>query len=317
LNILAKVLKEKKVNELINVFIKVQKSGNKKAKIIFENYLAIPRGEIYDINTGEFLGFAMKKFDMSRLKPISYFFDNNINQNDKFDKSFKGRYKIAKNLIETVEVLHSFGIIVGDLNDKNVFVTEKNHIGILDCDSFGIVNKFPVDAIMSDIMPPEAINGSVRDLTQKSDIYILAIIIYRLFMRGSPFNFITKGDMSLQEKKLKGLTPLRDPNLELPKWMPKLEDRIPKKARDILGKALDPNPKNRPNISDLKTALDEIAKHLGIIPLSKKNNSQNNKDNSSETSETSTKNDYRNEWFWVSVGLFILLIMLLLYHLNT
>jgi len=124
--------KEKKVNELINVFIKVQKSGNKKAKIIFENYLAIPRGEIYDINTGEFLGFAMKKFDMSRLKPISYFFDNNINQNDKFDKSFKGRYKIAKNLIETVEVLHSFGIIVGDLNDKNVFVTEKNHIGILD-----------------------------------------------------------------------------------------------------------------------------------------------------------------------------------------
>ena len=135
-------------------------------------------------------------------------------------------------------------------------------------------------------------------------------------MRGSPFNFITKGDMSLQEKKLKGLTPLRDPNLELPKWTPKLYDRIPKRAIDILGKALDPNPKNRPHISDLKIALDEIAKYLGIKTLkSHKNNEpyKNSNRNSKSDKDNSNEYDYKNEWFWVSAGLFILLIILL-YH---
>jgi len=76
----------------------------------------------------------------------------------------------------------------------------------------------------------------------------------------------------------------------------KLEDRIPKRAIGILGKALDPNPKNRPSIDDLKIALDEIRKHLNI-----QDGSQN------------TKNDIiGNPWFWVSVILFLMFLAVLL-----
>ena len=155
-----------KVKTLIEKYKIIKKSRNKEYITIFDNFLAMPRELVFDPNTGEFLGFIMNKLDMSKLKSIGDFFNSDLTKYQTFDKSWEGRCKIAEDLIKTVKCLHSVGIVVGDLNDRNVFVTPYNHVAILDCDSFGVDN-YGVDAILGEIAPPEAIDHGLKAINQK------------------------------------------------------------------------------------------------------------------------------------------------------
>jgi DNA-binding helix-hairpin-helix protein with protein kinase domain len=96
---------------------------------------------------------------------------------------------IARNLSAAIDQIHTAGVIVGDLNDANIYVGDNAVVRVLDVDSFQIsVNgkSWNTGVGVPMYLPPE-LQG--RDLTkiprtQHHDAFGLAVVIFQLLMMG-------------------------------------------------------------------------------------------------------------------------------------
>lgn len=110
--------------------------------------------------------------------------------------TWKYSVQYAYNLSWVVWYLHLNGIVIGDMNMKNVRINSKGQVVLIDCDSFDIINPktkehFPCMVGLQEMLAPELqkvgalVNGS---FTKESDDFSLAIHIFRLLMKNAdPF----------------------------------------------------------------------------------------------------------------------------------
>lgn len=115
--------------------------------------------------------------------------------------------RAARNCAAAFTTLHDHKIIVGDVNQGNVFVSQQAKISLIDCDSFqvqvnGHLYRCPVG--VAHFVPPELQNTRLTDIvrTFNHDNFGLAILIFHLlFMGRHPFSgrYAGSGDMPIEK----------------------------------------------------------------------------------------------------------------------
>lgn len=118
----------------------------------------------------------------------------------------------ARNCAIAFEKIHQRGHVVGDVNQKNVMVSDRAIVRLVDCDSFQVRAEdgrvFRCVVGVPEYTPPELQGMSFRSVDRRAnhDLFGLAVLIFHLLMMGRhPFSgvYLDPGDMPL-EKAIQG-----------------------------------------------------------------------------------------------------------------
>jgi DNA-binding helix-hairpin-helix protein with protein kinase domain len=113
----------------------------------------------------------------------------------------------AMNCAAAFDTVHSFGVVIGDVNQSNVFVSGQGLVSLIDCDSYQLQcngQLYPCEVGIDLFTPPELqgrpFRGVVR--TPNHDRFGLAVLIfYLLFMNRHPFagRYLGQGEMPIEK----------------------------------------------------------------------------------------------------------------------
>jgi serine/threonine protein kinase len=142
-------------------------------------------------------GFSMERITSPTIDQI--FKEITSQKND-----FKKLQNILISILDSLSVLHSNGIICGDLKPTHIFVDKNNNVKFID-------PGYDPDIITPVYASPEALTDSP---TFSSDIYSIGIILYEILTGEKPF----KGNLSgiIEHKLKKGLPPPEEKNPSIP-----------------------------------------------------------------------------------------------------
>lgn len=105
---------------------------------------------------------------------------------------------IARNAACAFDTLHRRNVIIGDVNEKNLFVREDGRVVLVDCDSYQVTRDgrvYPCRVGVPLYTPPE-LQGQHLSQVQRSwnhDAFGLAVLIFQLlFMGRHPFAGVTR-----------------------------------------------------------------------------------------------------------------------------
>ncbi len=146
---------------------------------------------VYDwFEDEERCGFSMEKIPLPTIDQI---FKKIPSKKDDFKKI----ENIITSILDSLSVLHSKGIICGDLKPTHIFVDKNNNVKLID-------PGYDPDIITPIYAPPEALTDSP---TFSSDIYSVGVILYEILTGEKAFT----GSLSqIIEKKLKKELPPPD-----------------------------------------------------------------------------------------------------------
>ncbi|MBX9567792.1 MAG: hypothetical protein K2X77_02810 [Candidatus Obscuribacterales bacterium] len=141
------------------------------------------------------IGFLMRRFGSDFREVVSLY--NPMDRKKLFPQAdFSFLAHTAVNLAAAFDTMHSAGIVVGDVNQKNILVNPEALIRLIDCDSFQITYKnerFRCRVGVPDYTPPE-LQGLTFDQVDRCanhDNFGLAVIVFSLLMMGRhPFSGI-------------------------------------------------------------------------------------------------------------------------------
>jgi serine/threonine-protein kinase len=144
----------------------------------------------------------------------------------------------AKQLCEALQYAHEKGIIHRDLKPSNLMITADGTLKLTD---FGIAKDTDVTALTganstigtAAYMSPEQCKGD-KNLTNKSDLYSLGIVLFELLVGRKPFMADTTVDMFLKHVN------------EPPPRLGKLAPDIPQKLETLIYQLLEKEKENRP-----------------------------------------------------------------------
>jgi eukaryotic-like serine/threonine-protein kinase len=144
-------------------------------------------------------------------------------------------FTYAKQLCDALQHAHDKGIIHRDLKPSNLMITRD---GVLKLTDFGIAKDTDVTALTganstigtAAYMSPEQCRGA-RDLSAKSDLYSLGVVMYELITGKKPFYAETTMDMFLKQVNE---TPVRASRLlpDMPVWVDNLIMHLLEKQPD-------------------------------------------------------------------------------------
>jgi len=132
--------------------------------------------------------------------------------------------RTARNLAAAIAALHDCGTVVGDLHERNVLVTRRALVTVIDADSFQ-VTRAADDAIVihpcpvgrAEYTPPELQGQAFRTVVRQPshDAFGLAVLVFQLLHGGShPFRgrWLAGGEApSMEEKIRRGWFPWAPP----------------------------------------------------------------------------------------------------------
>jgi serine/threonine-protein kinase len=143
--------------------------------------------------------------------------------------------RLGKQLCAALQHAHEKGIIHRDLKPSNLMVLPDGTLKLTD---FGIAKDLDVTQLTSanctvgtaSYMSPEQCKGE-RDLTHKSDLYSLGIVLYELLTGHKPFDADNAMDMFLQHVNGKFERPSRLA-MDIPPWLDTLVCQLLEKKPD-------------------------------------------------------------------------------------
>lgn len=168
-------------------------------------FAAWPMDVIRDI-TGNICGFTMKK--LVAFVPLHMLFSPMDRKKVFPDKGFNFLIHVARNLAIAFHHIHQLGIIVGDINEANILVSNTGMVALIDCDSFQVKNGNRYHFCEVGIpryTPPELLEkGSFDQVvrTINTDSFSLATLIFQLLFLGrAPFTGINLSKEDFEEEK--------------------------------------------------------------------------------------------------------------------
>jgi DNA-binding helix-hairpin-helix protein with protein kinase domain len=141
---------------------------------------------------GKTVGFLMPRIQGKSIH-LLYRPDD---RNQHFPKAtWQSLIDVARNVAAAFHCLHQHDVIMGDVNESNVFVTaDTGEVRFIDCDSFQIKGTngqvFPCSVFTAGWAPPELLESSslTSRRTVQHDLFGLAVMIFHLlFMGKHPF----------------------------------------------------------------------------------------------------------------------------------
>jgi len=165
---------------------------------------AWPVDVLRDKPDGDVVGFVMKK--ISQAEEVHALHSPKSRLQKFPEASWAFLIYVAANIARAVAAIHEHGFVIGDLNPKNILVTKKATVYLLDCDSFQVSadgRTYRCDAGFPEYTPPELQGRPFRevDRTQEHDCFGLAVVIFQLLFLGRhPFSgrFLGAGEMPLE-----------------------------------------------------------------------------------------------------------------------
>jgi rRNA-processing protein FCF1/tRNA A-37 threonylcarbamoyl transferase component Bud32 len=172
---------------------KVTKFREEKIKLLISHAIKIPNVCLPEFivhnSKKEFVGYLMQEASGGELK-TSVFIPPLLKQKfPTWDRSHL--VKIAINILKKVEKLHSYNIILGDINPSNILIKDENTIYFIDTDSFQIEN-YPCSVGMvpytRKIHHRKRYENYLR--TKDDDIYAVSTLLFQLMLPGKlPYSF--------------------------------------------------------------------------------------------------------------------------------
>lgn len=251
------------------------------------NAIAWPLDILYD-QGGKFVGFIMPKMstdsDLKRLYPYNVRTAPLLN--------YQQRVIVAINICIVISAVHAAGYTFGDFNPLNIGVNlTDGHVGFFDTDSYHITdrtngNTYRCAVAMDGYVAPELIKackGSsylaapLPTFTQQTDLFALAIHIFKLLMNGyTPFNGIKENANASTASPGQGNQAIERGNYcfkpgKKPQSAATPElSAFPEKIRNLFTRAFidgEKDPYARPNAEEWKSALAEYMGHLKVCRL--------------------------------------------------
>ena len=273
-NIVAKVFnspdiarkKEYKIESMIRLF-QVVKDTNPSLFNYFLKNITFPRAKLYT-KEREFCGFIMNKVETKDCLSLGQFLEKYRDYSRPTDYSLK--IVVVERLVEIVEKLNREGIVVGDMNYDNVFICKcperTIRVKLVDVDSFQFQwggEFFRLDGIHPDLVAPEILRGELPSV--RTDSFVIAILMFKILMNGfSPFQYVPdeENDEMVEERILKGRNVFNSG--KPPKGLPSFE--FLGNLKDIIEKALNPEPFKRPSTTEILTVIQETKKNIRVCP---------------------------------------------------
>jgi len=114
--------------------------------------------------------------------------------------------RTARNCAAAFATLHDHNIVIGDVNQGNVFVSPQATVSLIDCDSFQVPANGRIYGCLVGVahfVPPELQNARLAEVvrTKNHDTFGLAVLIFHLlFMGRHPFagRYSGHGDMPIE-----------------------------------------------------------------------------------------------------------------------
>jgi DNA-binding helix-hairpin-helix protein with protein kinase domain len=113
----------------------------------------------------------------------------------------------ARNCAIAFESVHSHGHVVGDVNQKNVMVSKKGVVALVDCDSFQVKEGnriFRCGVGVPEYTPPELHGRRFTDLDRdpNHDLFGLAVMVFHLLMMGRhPYSGVPQVNVDIPIEK--------------------------------------------------------------------------------------------------------------------
>lgn len=218
-----------------------------------------------------FCGFVMPVLDLKRCVPASAYIDF-TGRRASWTGSWEHLLASARNFASVVEALHRKQHVIGDINDKNIFIGNRGFVSLIDCDSFQIRNPstgeiFRCNVGVDEYQPPEYTSTGA---TIETDLFAMAILIFRLLMQGT-HPYAARGSAvehasSSRDKILIGKFPYQtaEKNIEPPPHALPFEV-LPHFLRQLFLRCFregNRDPHARPSAAEWKEVLDEERKNL-------------------------------------------------------
>lgn len=148
--------------------------------------MAWPEVPLFD-NRRQFVGFLMTRF-FDVVQMHEYF-----TTTGKDYPVWREAFDMARQIAEMVSDIHAGGFVVGDLNERNILVSEKKRAVLVDCDSMQMNlagTQYLCHVGRPEYLAPELQDGALRGVLREphSDNWSLAVLIGQLLFLGrNPF----------------------------------------------------------------------------------------------------------------------------------
>jgi DNA-binding helix-hairpin-helix protein with protein kinase domain len=154
-----------------------------------------PAGLLSDERTRKVIGFTMPKIPGM---PIWNLYSPSERLKFFPKATWALQVRAASNLAAAFDEIHTFGYLVGDVSQKNAFVSSDFKVGFIDCDSFQV--RTPKRVIPCKVGTPEYVPPELQQQrwdvarTENNDNFGLAVLIYQLlFVSAHPYCGIDRG----------------------------------------------------------------------------------------------------------------------------
>lgn len=175
---------------------------------------------------------------------------------------------IAKQTADALQAAHDLGIVHRDLKPGNIMLTRAHdgseHVKVVDFDiakGSGTSEEPELTSLGWTIGTPEYMSPEqfmARPLDGRSDVYSLAIVLFRMLSGKFPFESITPQDIMLER--------MSDPPKTLDQVAPDLH--LPAALQHVISRALRSEPEDRwPSATAFSEALTAVMREAGDPPL--------------------------------------------------
>jgi DNA-binding helix-hairpin-helix protein with protein kinase domain len=153
---------------------------------------------------GRVTGLLMKK--ISGFRPIHELYTPKSRLQEFPRANWPFLVHVAANVARAFALMHSYGVVIGDVNHGNILVNHAGITALIDCDSFQVFNngqKFVCEVGVGAYTPPELQGRNLSAIvrTENHDNFGLALLIFHLLLMGRhPFagRFLGAGEMPVE-----------------------------------------------------------------------------------------------------------------------
>ena len=150
---------------------------------------AWPTALLREANSDTVVGFVMPR--MSGMREVADFYNPGMRRRTCAHFNYKYLMQTARNIAGIMSELHSKGYIIGDVSQKNMFVSDRALVTVLDTDSFQF--RDPQTGLLYQcrvrtwgFIPPEVSAAGRNNIerTVYEDLFGLAVLVFHLLMEG-------------------------------------------------------------------------------------------------------------------------------------